>query len=68
MTQQYIINKLIQEYQDDIKNLPCKDIPLASHESIVTVKEEENLLNEADQKRYQCGFVTMIYLTKFSRP
>ena len=68
MHQKGIINKLYNEFKKDIDTLQVYDTPLTSHHSVTAVEEGEESLNDDDQKKYQCGVGTLIYLTKFSRP
>ena len=67
--QRKIIAKLLQEFNEEIKDLKFKGCPMGNLIKVISPSDDsQDLLPTQNQVRYQSGVGSLLYLVKHSRP
>ena len=67
--QRKIIAKLLQEFNEEIKDLKFKVCPMGNLTKVIRLSDDsQDLLPTQKQVRYQSGVGSLLYLVKHSRP
>ena len=67
--QRKIIAKLLQEFNEEIKDLKFKGCPMGNLTKVIRPSDDsQDLLSTQKQVRYQSGVGSLLYIVKHSRP